>query len=150
MSHLLSLTRAARLVGATRVELQKKMKSGELIAFDGMVAFKDLLACYPDAQLEDISEYKRVMQIKESAFGKRVFERILPDAEVLATRITDLSKRPDAERNADQAIQHIVGQDMGQIQGNRKAGWRRNGCDDRDVETLAGARGRTGNGTRIH
>ncbi|MFA5370703.1 MAG: 2Fe-2S iron-sulfur cluster-binding protein [Sideroxydans sp.] len=93
MSHPLSLTRAARLVGATRVELQKKMKSGELITFDGMVAFKDLLACYPDAQLEDISEYTRVMQIKESAFGKRVFERILPDAEVLATRIADLSKR---------------------------------------------------------
>ena len=93
MSHLLSLTRAARLVGVNRVELQKKMKSGELVAFDGMVAFSDLLACYPDAQLEDISEYKRVTQIKERAFGKRVFERILPDAEVLATRITDLSKR---------------------------------------------------------
>ncbi|MDP2762478.1 MAG: 2Fe-2S iron-sulfur cluster-binding protein [Sideroxyarcus sp.] len=93
MSHLLSLTRAARLVGVNRVELQKKMKSGELVAFDGMVAFKDLLACYPDAQLEDISEYRRVMQIKERAFGKRVFEHILPDAEVLATRITDLSKR---------------------------------------------------------
>ena len=93
MSHLLSLTRAARLVGVNRVELQKKLKSGELLAFDGMVAFKDLLACYPAAQLEEISEYKRVMQIKERAFGKRVLERMLPDAEVLATRITDLSKR---------------------------------------------------------
>ena len=93
MGHLLSLTRAVRLVGVNRVELQKKMKSGELLAFDGMVAFKDLLACYPAAQLEEISEYKRVMQIKERAFGKRVLERMLPDAEVLATRITDLSKR---------------------------------------------------------
>ncbi|GAB4121559.1 MAG: hypothetical protein Fur0026_13330 [Sideroxydans sp.] len=93
MSHLLSLTRAAKLVGATRVELQKKMKSGELVAFDGMVAVKDLLACYPAAQLEDTAEYRRVTQIKERAFAKRVFERILPDAEVLATRLTDMSKR---------------------------------------------------------
>ncbi len=93
MEHLLSLTRAAKLVGATRVELQKKMKSGELVAFDGMVAVKDLLACYPAAQLEDTAEYRRVTQIKERAFAKRVFERLLPDAEVLATRLTDLSRR---------------------------------------------------------
>jgi len=78
MSHLLSLTRAARLVGVNRVELQKKMKSGELLAFDGMVAFKDLLACYPDAQLEDISEYKRVMQIKERAFGNACWNACCP------------------------------------------------------------------------
>lgn len=93
MSQLLTLTRAARLVGVTRVELQKKMKSGELIASDGMVTVQDLLACYPDAQLEDSAEYQRVTQIKERAFGKRVLERVLPDAEVLAARLTDLSKR---------------------------------------------------------
>lgn len=92
MSEMLSLTRAARLTGVTRAELQKKIQCGEMISHDGMVTVGNLLACYPDAQLEDTAEYRRVAQIKERAFGKRVFERTLPDAEVLAARITELSK----------------------------------------------------------
>ncbi len=92
MSDLLSLTRAARLVGVTRAALQKKIQVGELISYDGMVTIENLLSCYPDAQLEDNVEFKRISQIKERAFGKRVFEYVLPDAEVLAARIAELSK----------------------------------------------------------
>ena len=92
MNEMLSLTRAARLIGVGRAELQKKIKRGEMLSHDGMVSIENLLICYPDAQLEDSAESRRVAQIKERAFGKRVFERALPDAEVLAARITELSK----------------------------------------------------------
>ena len=92
MSKLLSLTRAARLVGVNRVVLQKKIQNGELDAHDGMVNVDDLLACYPDAELEDTVEIQRISRIKEQAFGKRVFERALPDPEVLAARVTELSR----------------------------------------------------------
>lgn len=92
MSQFLSLSRAARLVGVSRVELQKKIKMGEISAFDGMVSIDNLLAVYPNAQLEDNTEYSRVLHIKEKAFGKRVFERVMPDVETLATRIIELSK----------------------------------------------------------
>lgn len=92
MSDLLSLNRAARLVGVSRADLQKKVQNGEMSSFDGKVTISQLLLCFPDAQLEDTAELKRISQIKERAFGKRVFERALPDVEVLATRITELSK----------------------------------------------------------
>ncbi len=92
MSHLLSLTRAAKLVGVARVVLQKKIQSGELPSFDGMISIDSLLACYPQAQLEDDVELKRILQIKEKAFGKRIFESAMPDAEVLAARLTELGK----------------------------------------------------------
>jgi CDP-4-dehydro-6-deoxyglucose reductase, E3 len=92
MSRAITLSRAARLVGVSRVELQKKIRDGELSSFDGSITLDDLLACYPKAQLEDDSEFKRVAHIKERAFGKRVFERALPDAEVLAARITEMSR----------------------------------------------------------
>ena len=92
MSEVLSLMRAARLIGVTRAELQKKIQCGEMISYDGMVDVANLLACYPDAQLEDTAETRRVALIKERAFGKRIFERALPDAEVLAARVTELSK----------------------------------------------------------
>jgi len=88
---LISLSRAARLVGVTRGALQKKIQNGELTSFDGMVTVDCLLAAYPDAQLEDNTEFDRVSHIKERAFGKRVFERALPEAEVLAARVTELS-----------------------------------------------------------
>lgn len=91
MSQLMSLSRAARLVGLTRGALQKKIQYGELSSFDGMVTVDDLLAAYPKAQLEDNTEFDRVTHIKERAFGKRVFERALPEAEVLAARVSELS-----------------------------------------------------------
>ena len=92
MSQLLSLSRAARLVGVNRSELQKRIKQGELTAFDGMVNVDNLLACYPGVQLEDNTEYRRVLFIKERAFGKRIFERAMPDVETLATRVNELSR----------------------------------------------------------
>ena len=91
-THMLSLSRAARLIGVLRHDLQKKIREGALPAFDGMVTIDDLMQAYPNAQLEDDTEYSRVQQIKEKAFGKRVLERVMPTAETLAARIIELSK----------------------------------------------------------
>ena len=92
LNQLITLSRAARLIGVIRSELQKKIQQGELHAFDGMVNIDDLLLAYPKAQLEDDVEYRRVSQIREKAFGKRIFERAMPDVEILAARVTELSK----------------------------------------------------------
>ena len=92
MPQLLTLTRAARLVGSTRGALQNKIKRGDLATFEGMVRAEDLLRVYPDALLEDNTVIERMTQIKDSAFSKRVRERLLPDAEILVTRLTALGK----------------------------------------------------------
>lgn len=90
MSQLLTLSRAARLVGVTRGALQKKVKDGELPTFEGMVAPDELLRVYPHVHFEDNSHLERLMQIKDSAFAKRIRERILPDPEVLVLRLSEL------------------------------------------------------------
>lgn len=100
MDGMLSLVRAARLVGVSRSALQKKIQSGELVSHEGLIDSASLLRCYPGAELEDTAELARVTQIKERAFGKRVFERALPDVEVLAARLTELGKT--LERNQAQ------------------------------------------------
>lgn len=87
MSQLLSLSRAAHLIGATRAMLQKQIASGELPSFDGSVTTDDLQRLYPDLRLEDCGAFERITQIREEAFGKRVRERILPNQEVLAQRL---------------------------------------------------------------
>ncbi len=109
MSELLSLTRAARLVGVNRIVLQKKIQGGELLAHDGMVNVDDLLACYPDAELEDTVEIRRLSRIKEQAFGKRIFERALPDAEVLAARVTELGKTLDRTQSQLRNLNGLLG-----------------------------------------
>lgn len=106
MSHapnMLSLSRAARLVGVDRIDLQRKIQQGALHAYDGMVDIEELVRTYPDVQLEDNTEYNRLLQIKEKAFGKRVLERIMPSAEILAARIAELGR--ELAHNQAQATQ---------------------------------------------
>ena len=91
MSQLLSLSRAARLVGSSRVTLQQKIRSGELPSFDGMVTTADLLRLYPGIRIEEDGGFEQVMQIKVHAFGKRVRERMLPSQEILSQRLFDQS-----------------------------------------------------------
>lgn len=90
MSHLLPLSRVARLVGQSRHALQEMIRGGTLATFDGMVEFDELLRVFPDVKWDDDAELRRVNEIKEKAFAKRVLERALPDKEVLAARLTEL------------------------------------------------------------
>lgn len=92
MPHYLQLSRVARLVGQPRSEIQRMVHSGQLSTFDGRVDMEELLRVFPDVRWEDDSEFRRVQEIKEKAFGKRVYERALPDKEVLAERLFELGK----------------------------------------------------------
>ena len=47
MSQLLTLSRAARLIGVRRGALQGKIRSGELATFEGMVSAEDLQRAFP-------------------------------------------------------------------------------------------------------
>ena len=99
MSHLLPLSRVARLVGVSRSALQRKIRNNELATFDGEVDMEELLRVFPDVRWEDDGEYRRVEEIKRKAFGKRVFERVLPDKEVLAERLYELGKEFAASKS---------------------------------------------------
>jgi CDP-4-dehydro-6-deoxyglucose reductase len=92
MPRLLTLQRAARLVGVRRGALQSKIRSGELTAFEGMVPVADLLRAYPQASLEDNAGLERFEAIKDAAFGKRMRERLLPNTEVLVARLAELGR----------------------------------------------------------
>jgi CDP-4-dehydro-6-deoxyglucose reductase len=92
MSQLLTLSRAARLVGSTRGVLQKMIRDGELSTFEGMVTPQELLRVFPQARLEDDSALERLERLKEAAFASRLRERILPDPEVLAERLVDIGQ----------------------------------------------------------
>lgn len=92
MVHFLPVSRVSRLVGLSRGAIQRMIHDGELQSFDGMVDMNELLRVFPDVRWEDDGEYRRVQAIKDKAFGRRVFERVLPDKEVLAERLFELGR----------------------------------------------------------
>ncbi|OIO78359.1 MAG: flavodoxin oxidoreductase [Hydrogenophilales bacterium CG03_land_8_20_14_0_80_62_28] len=92
MSHYLPLARVARLVGVTRSTLQRMIRDGEMMTFDGQIELDELLRVFPNIKWQADGEYERVEEIKRKAFGKRVMERALPDKEVLAERLFELGK----------------------------------------------------------
>jgi CDP-4-dehydro-6-deoxyglucose reductase, E3 len=92
MTQWLTLSRAARLIGVPRGELQHAIRDGRLPANDGMVSTDGLLALYPKFRIEESGAFERVARLKEDAFGRRVFERSLPGREVLAQRLFEQSQ----------------------------------------------------------
>lgn len=93
MSQFLTLSRAARLVGVTRAALQKKIRTGELVTFEGQVAITELLRVYPEAHLDDTLMIERVETIKRNARPRREPEpSILPSPDVLESRLRTVSQ----------------------------------------------------------
>ena len=100
MAQLLTLWRAAQLVGVSRGVLQRRIRAGELHSNEGLVSSEELLQLYPQTELEDSGAFERVATIKETAFARRVRERTLPSQEVLAQRLFSQSQElADARRH---------------------------------------------------
>ena len=92
MARLISLSRAARLVGVKRATLQERIQAGDLRTFEGQLDLSELLRAYPHAEVDDNAMIERADAIVEQALNKVVRDRdSIPDAQVLATRVTALS-----------------------------------------------------------
>jgi CDP-4-dehydro-6-deoxyglucose reductase len=92
MARLITLSRAARLVGVNRTTLQKQIRAGELSTFEGQLDLTELLRAYPQAKLEDSTMIERADQMIERALSRVVRDQdSLPDAEVLAKRVAGMS-----------------------------------------------------------
>lgn len=89
----LSLSRAARLAGVTRAELQARIRRGEIATFEGSVSVEDLLRAYPAVTLQDDSALERVERIKRTALPKTDSrDTVLPSAQVLLARLHAMSE----------------------------------------------------------
>ncbi len=86
----LSLSRAARLANVSRGDLQARLKDLDIETFEGSIRVTDLLAAYPDIDMDADPVFERVALIREEAFAKRGRkDTALPDAEILMARLHD-------------------------------------------------------------
>ena len=91
MPRLLSLSRAARLVGTTRGKLQRQVQDGEINSFEGKISLAQLAELYPQAKIEDTVMLDRVEEIIERARFKARNRIPLPaDKESLLARASVL------------------------------------------------------------
>ena len=96
MPRLVSLSRAAKLVGLSRGALQKRVHDLELQSFEGQVNLDDIEKMFPDAQIEDnhiIEDLERIVeQALKRARGEKLSQLLAPDSRTLTTRLHAITK----------------------------------------------------------
>ena len=90
MPNTLSLSRAARLAGVSRGELQKRIREEDAKTFEGQLTLEVLLELYPHINMDADPVLERIQNIKTEAKPKRHYsDGWLPDPEVLMTRLKE-------------------------------------------------------------
>lgn len=136
MTQLLSLSRAARLAGVSRAELQKRIRRGEVSTFEGQIDVGELLRVYPAVSLERTDVLERVERIKADALPRsHEGDTVLPSPEVLVSRLKSVSRVLIEKAAALDAAQELL-----------------EGIAARLAEIAAGTDSDTesGTGTRLH
>ncbi|MCB1862934.1 MAG: 2Fe-2S iron-sulfur cluster binding domain-containing protein [Gammaproteobacteria bacterium] len=113
MPKLLSLSRAARLAGVSRGELQKRIREEDLQTFEGELTVDLLLRLYPHIDLEADPMLEKVRRIRAEAKPKTHFsDGWMPDPEVLMTRLKEfqhvLVQTKAALNNSDALLQQTL------------------------------------------
>lgn len=111
MPRLVSLSRAAKLVGLSRGALQKKVHDLELESFEGQVSLDDIQRIFPDAEIEDnhiIEDMQKIIeQALKKAHGAKLASLLAPDPYTLAARLQSITK--------EQAHSHTQVKDLIQL-----------------------------------
>ncbi len=98
MEHHLNISRAAKLVGISRRQIQRDIKSGFLDVFEGDVTVNSLLQFYPQVKLDNERELERVERIQQQAVFKVQMDS-LPSERILADQLNKMqAKYLEAER----------------------------------------------------
>jgi len=108
MTRLVGVARAAKMLGIGRSKLQGQIRKGELPTFEGQIDLDLLQDLYPTARLDHSAPVDRARHIKETAFGRRVVDRVLIEEEMLSTKVHNLQRDLSIERLQAKRYQDIV------------------------------------------
>lgn len=103
MPRLVSLSRAAKLVGVSRGALQKRIHNRELESFEGQVSLDDIERLFPDAEIEDnhiIEDLEKIVeQALKRAHGQKLAKLLAPDSYTLAARLHSITQEHAYTKN---------------------------------------------------
>ncbi|MFZ0256055.1 MAG: hypothetical protein WAN46_10485 [Gammaproteobacteria bacterium] len=106
-NRLLDVSRAARLAGVPREEIQRLIAAGELEAFEGKVDIANLENIYPEIGQRPASMLEFVSQIKEDAMWKTPFPDV-PDAASLRNELRQLRSEVAYHKQQAESYRRIL------------------------------------------
>lgn len=119
MPRLVSLSRAAKLVGLSRGALQKHIHDRELESFEGQVNLDDIERLFPDANIEDnhiIEDLEKIVeQALKRAHGAKLAQLLAPDSYTLAARLKSITKEHAHTKRQVQELVELLSQAQLQI-----------------------------------
>ena len=117
MPQLLSLSRAARLAGVSRGQLQKQIREQGIETFEGEIAVSDLVRAYPDLDIEHDPVLERLERIKASTRPKsRYTDHWIPEPEVLMARLQDFKQVLARTKATLNGMEELLTEVTGQLQ----------------------------------
>jgi len=119
MPRLVSLSRAAKLVGLSRGALQKRVHDLELESFEGQVKLDDIERIFPDAEIEDnhiIEDLEKIVeQALKKAHGAKLAKLLAPDSYTLAARLQAITKEHARSKHQIKEFTHLFSEIQSQI-----------------------------------
>ena len=132
-SQWLSLSRAARLAGVSRGELQARVRQQDVATFEGQIAVGDLIGLYPAVDIDHDPVLERMALIKSKARPKsRYTDNWLPEPEVLMARLQDFQHVLTRTKASLNTIEEVLGEVTGQLEAAAEA-------DERSLRTAVRA-----------
>lgn len=83
MNRNLSVSRAARLAGVSRGEIQKRIRAGEIQTFEGAVSATELRRAYPGIDAERDAALERAARLQEQAAAKLPLNEVSSETQLL-------------------------------------------------------------------
>ncbi len=94
MERRLNASKAAKLAGISRRQIQKDIQEGKLDVFEGEVTVKSLMLRYPAMEMHNMKEIKRVARIQQRAASK-ISTDFLPADQVVVDQINRIQTKLD-------------------------------------------------------
>ena len=117
MSQLLTLSRAARLAGVSRGELQKQIRELAFETFEGKIAVEDLLRAYPEVDIDHDPTLERLERIKASTRPKsRYTDHWMPEPDVLMARLHDFQHVLTRTKSTLNSMEELLAEVTQQVQ----------------------------------
>jgi CDP-4-dehydro-6-deoxyglucose reductase len=112
MGQHLGVAKAAQILGISRHDLQRAIRSGDLHTFEGLLDLDELRLRYPFMDLNPDSEEERMVMIRATAFARRVREEVMPDADLIAIqlkkRMTELSVAREQNKKYKKLVEDLA------------------------------------------
>lgn len=108
MAKFVAITKAARLLGIKRVELQQLIRKGELVTFEGLVDIEALKLRFPAIAWGQSSIVERTQIIRDNAYARRLQDHASISKDTLESQLRRLQVELAVHKTTEDLYRQII------------------------------------------